>query len=163
MGELAVMSLKDALEKAGFKATNKPEKPKKTFKKREEKTYQPRKKTHTHHKQRTTCDVCRMILPDVELFEHKNPAILHAKWICVSCADKHMIPDTQRKTAQSESSKQRMYRRYFGRTVKHIPSQNEASNSDSAKRDSRNGQGNRNGERGGKKPFQNKRPPGKKY
>ena len=39
-----------------------------------------------------------MILPDVELFEHKNPAILHAKWICVSCADKNMIPDDQRRT-----------------------------------------------------------------
>ena len=48
-----------------------------------------------------------MILPDVELFEHKNPAILHAKWICVSCADKNMIPDDQRRTAQSEKVQSR--------------------------------------------------------
>ena len=161
MGESAVMSLKDALEKAGFKATNKPEKPKRTFKKREEKTYQPRKKTHTHHKQRTTCDVCRMILPDVELFEHKNPAILHAKWICVSCADKHMIPDDLRRTAQSESSKQRMYRRYFGRTVKHIPNQGETPNDPQGKRDSRGRTDNRNGDRAGKKSFQNRKPAGR--
>ena len=161
MGEIAVMSLKDALEKAGFKGTQKSEKPKKTFKKREERTYQPRKKTHTHHKQRTTCDVCRMILPDVELFEHRNPAILHAKWICVSCADKNMIPDDQRRTAQSESSKQRMYRRYFGRTVKHIPNQGEAPNSNPGKREGRGAKDNRSGDRSGKKSFQNKRPAGK--
>ena len=147
------MSLKDALKKAGFKET-KQEKPKRAFKKREEKSYQPRKKTHTHHKQRTTCDVCRMILPDVELFDHKNPAILHAKWICVSCADKNMIPDDQRRTAQSESSKQRMYRRYFGRTVKHIPNQDEPAKGNQEKREGRGRQGNRNND---KKPFHNKR------
>jgi len=155
-GEIAVMSLlKDALKKAGFKESKK-EKPKKTFKKREEKTYQPRKKTHTHHKQRTTCDVCRMILPDVELFEHKNPAILHAKWICVSCADKNMIPDDQRRTAQSESSNQRTYRRYFGRTIKYLPKRDDPPKSHHVKRDARNGQDRRSTHKNDKKPFQKK-------
>ena len=69
-----------------------------------------------------------------------------------------MIPDDLRRTAQSESSKQRIYRRYFGRTVKHIPNQSETSNSSSAKRDSRSGQDNKNGDRSGKKSFQNKKP-----
>ena len=109
--------LKDALEKAGFKATE-PEKKKNRPSK--QRSFQPKKKAHTHHKQRNTCEACQAICPDVELYDHKNPSLLHAKWICVPCADKNMIPDDQRKTAQSESSKQRTFRRYFGRTMKYI-------------------------------------------
>ncbi|MDC0253776.1 hypothetical protein OAK75_02690 [Bacteriovoracales bacterium] len=119
--------LKDVLEKAGFKATE-PEKKKNRPSK--QRSFQPRKKAHTHHKQRNTCEACQAICPDVELYSHKNPSLLHAKWICVPCADKNMIPDDQRKTAQSESSKQRTFRRYFGRTVKYIPKPEETKDQD---------------------------------
>ena len=110
--------LKNALEKAGFKATE-PSKKKKTPSRQQ--SYQPRKKTHSHHKQRNTCEACQIICPDVELYEHRNPALQNARWICVPCADKNMLLDDQRKTAQSESSKQGTFRRYFGRTRKFIP------------------------------------------
>jgi len=110
--------LKNALEKAGFKSTE-PSKKKKTPSRK--KSYQPRKKTHSHHKQRNTCEGCQIICPDVELYEHRNPTLQNAKWICVPCADKNMIPDDQRKTAQSESAIKGTFRRYFGRTRKFIP------------------------------------------
>lgn len=103
-------SLKDALLKAGLKASN-PEvaKPKK------EKQFQPKKKVHTHHGHRTFCEVCNRTLPDVEFYKHRNPTI-NANWICVQCADQHCISDDFRQTNQSEHSRQRIFRREYGRT-----------------------------------------------
>ena len=103
-------SLKDALEKAGFKSTL----PKK---KTVQKPYPgERKKMHTHHEHRTFCEVCKRVQPDVEMYNHSIAVIKYAKWICVRCADENCINDECRQTAQSELSKRGIFRRFFGRT-----------------------------------------------
>ncbi len=102
------MSMKDALKKAGFKAT----------KSENERDHKPKKletKVEVHQKTRNFCEVCDLIQPDVERFQHKNPTI-DAEWICSACADKEMILDEFRMTHQSNFAIQKRYRREYGPT-----------------------------------------------
>ncbi len=103
-------SLKDALVKAGLKSS----KPQNDRPARSNVSGPP-KKTHAHQQARTYCDVCDRTLPDVEHYKHRNPTV-SANWICVGCADKNEIPDSTRTTAQSDSARKGMFRRYYGAT-----------------------------------------------
>ncbi|TDJ04485.1 MAG: hypothetical protein E2O68_08125 [Deltaproteobacteria bacterium] len=104
-------SLKEQLMKAGFKATEKVKVVKPRFDNRR------KKKTHTHHEHRTFCENCKNILPDVEFYNHRVPEVT-GKWICTDCADKNWVPDETRKTAQSEASRNRIFKRSYGRTIR---------------------------------------------
>lgn len=126
-------SLKDALLKAGFKpAKTQNERPKATLNKAppannsaSRPSAPPRshvnpnppapKKIHAHQASRNYCEVCDRTQPDVEQYKHRNPTV-HGQWICISCADKNEIPDSTRVTAQSDMSKKKMFRRFFGST-----------------------------------------------
>ncbi|MDH5581964.1 MAG: hypothetical protein OEY33_08645 [Bdellovibrionales bacterium] len=103
-------SLKDALLKAGLKASS-PQ----VLKKDKPKRHGPKNKVHTHQGHRTFCEVCNRTLPDVEHYNHRNPTV-KANWICVQCADSHSISDNFRTTNQSEHSRQRIFRREYGPT-----------------------------------------------
>ncbi|MGB0454797.1 MAG: hypothetical protein ACPGJV_13895 [Bacteriovoracaceae bacterium] len=104
-------SLKDALKKAGFRSTkNENERERLGPKKNISKNVQ-------NQRARTFCEVCERTLPDVERYKHRNP-MTEAQWICVGCADRLMIEDRFRVTAQSDFSKKRMFRRYYGETIK---------------------------------------------
>ena len=98
-------SLKDALQKAGFKTTRQENERKKIRKK--DKT-----KKMKHQETRNYCEVCNNICPDVERYKHKNPTI-SAQWICARCADRHQIPDSTRITTQSDFAKQGIFHREF--------------------------------------------------
>ena len=103
------MSLKQALLKAGLKSS----------KAENERVHKPKKektKTEVHQEQRNYCEICNCHQPDVERFIHKMP-LIDAQWICVNCADKAMIHDNTRVTAQSNFSKNKQYRRYYGPTL----------------------------------------------
>lgn len=105
------MSLKNALMKAGFKETA-------TAKNQNERENIPKKKkteTILHQEQRNFCEECQQVRPDVELYHHRNPTT-EAEWICVKCADQLKIADTFRKTAQSDTSIKKMFRREHGAT-----------------------------------------------
>ena len=102
------MSLKDALLKAGFHSS-------KIENERVRKPKNEKTKVEKHQEQRNFCEVCETTQPDVELFKHRHPRI-DAEWICLNCADKNEILDDFRKTAQSDHSKNRMYRRFYGHT-----------------------------------------------
>jgi len=52
----------------------------------------------------------------VELYKHRNPTT-EAEWICIRCADQLQISDNFRKTAQSDTSIKKMFRREYGPTV----------------------------------------------
>ena len=105
-------SMKDALLKAGFKATATP--------KAQNEREKVSKKNHTeavsHQEQRNFCEECQQVRPDVELYYHRNPTT-EAEWICVKCADQLKIPDTFRQTAQSDTSIKKMFRREHGATL----------------------------------------------
>ena len=102
-------SLKDALQKAGFKSTKS-----ENERQRSEK-FHKQKNSVKHQQQRNYCEVCNAIQPDVERYKHRNPTI-DAQWICCSCADKNQIPDSTRITNQSDFAKKKMFRREFGPT-----------------------------------------------
>lgn len=104
-------SLKDALLKAGLKST------KNENDRSRRKNWVEVKKSVIHQEQRNYCEACESIQPDVEKYNHRNP-IVDAKWICVSCADKNMIDDKYRVTAQSDFSIKNIFRREFGQTNK---------------------------------------------
>ena len=106
-------SLKDALLKAGIKPTAE----KKPENHREKITKKQVTETIVHQEQRNYCEACDQVRPDVELYKHRNPTT-EAEWICVRCADQLQIPDTFRKTAQSDTSIKKMFRREYGATVK---------------------------------------------
>lgn len=109
------MSLKDALLKAGVKTSkteNMREKPKKVAKKSEK-----------HQQMRNFCEVCELIHPDVERFKHRIP-LLDAEWICLSCADKEMVHDKFRVSAQSQFAKEGRYLREYGPTLNPKEKQN---------------------------------------
>ncbi|MBT3584317.1 MAG: hypothetical protein HN509_05395 [Halobacteriovoraceae bacterium] len=101
-------SMKDALKKAGFKATKD---------NNERKHVAAKKKTDAqkHQEERNFCEVCELIQPDVERFVHRNPTV-DAEWICSACVDKNEIHDKFRKTHQSDFAKKGRYRREFGPT-----------------------------------------------
>ena len=120
-------SMKDALIKAGFK-------PKQGENERQKRAHWEKvKKSVQHQEQRNYCEVCDSIQPDVEKYNHRNPTIT-AQWICVSCADKNLIDDKFRVSAQSDFSIKKLFKREYGMTVKDI---------DSGKRQQRNIDGNR--------------------
>ena len=102
------MSLKDALLKAGVK-TAKTENHRDSPKNLE-------KKSEKHQQMRNFCEVCELIHPDVERFKHRIP-LLDAEWICASCADKEMVHDKFRVTAQSQFAKEKRYMREYGPTL----------------------------------------------
>ena len=102
------MSLKDALQKAGFKSS----------KSENERQLKPKKKkteVEVHQEHRNFCEVCELIHPDVERFVHRHPRI-DAQWICLNCVDKNEILDDFRKTQQSDVARNGRYRRYYGHT-----------------------------------------------
>ena len=105
-------SLKDALLKAGMKATpvisKRPKENQRAFIKK--KTDDQR-----NQEQRNFCEVCETICPDVEYYAHHIPS-LDAKWICCRCADIKMIPDSCRQTAQSDVCRKGIFKREFGET-----------------------------------------------
>lgn len=103
-----VMSLKDALLKAGYQSS-------KTQNERKKKLKKEKTKTEKHQEHRNFCEVCETTQPDVELFKHRNPRI-DAEWICSNCADKNEILDDFRITGQSDFARNRRYRRYYGHT-----------------------------------------------
>jgi len=105
-------TMRDALLKAGLKETATP-------KKENERAPIPKKQkteTHAHQQQRNFCEHCQQVRPDVELYHHRNPTT-QAEWICVKCADQLKILDTFRKTAQSDTSIRKMFRREYGATA----------------------------------------------
>lgn len=105
-------SLKDALLKAGMKETAKPSAANQRDKIAKSKVTEE----VIHQEQRNFCEACEQIRPDVELYKHRNPTT-EAEWICVRCADQLQIADTFRKTAQSDTSIRRMFRREYGATL----------------------------------------------
>lgn len=108
-------SLKDALLEAGLKKTPEP----KSVKAHNEREHIPKKKvteTVIHQEQRNFCEECQQVYPDVEFYAHHNPTT-EAEWICVRCADRLKIADTCRKTAQSDTSIKKMFRREYGATI----------------------------------------------
>ena len=114
-------SLKDALTKAGLK-------PSKKENDRERRgRWVDVKKSVIHQEQRNYCEVCESVQPDVERYKHRNP-IINAQWICVSCADKNLIDDKFRVTAQSDFSKRSIFKREFGQTNKDVSFRKPGSN-----------------------------------
>jgi RNase P subunit RPR2 len=108
-------SLKDALLKAGVKPT--PEtKDVKTINQREKIAKKKVTETVVHQEQRNFCENCEQVLPDVEFYDHFNPTT-EAEWICVRCADRLQIADTCRRTAQSDTSIKKLFRREYGATA----------------------------------------------
>ncbi|MDH4467274.1 MAG: hypothetical protein QE271_04380 [Bacteriovoracaceae bacterium] len=111
--------LKDALLKAGLKPTQQAKAPKDE----NHREHIPKKKlteTVVHQEQRNFCEECSQVRPDVEFYAHKNPTS-EAEWICLRCADQLQILDVCRRTAQSDVSIKRMFRRGYGATVRDIP------------------------------------------
>ena len=105
-------SMKDALLKAGLKPTVTP-------KEQNQREAVPKKKmteSVAHQEQRNFCEECNQVRPDVEFYQHRNPTT-EAEWICVRCADRLKIDDTCRKTAQSDTSIKKMFRREHGATL----------------------------------------------
>ena len=106
-------SLKDALLKAGLKSSKKENERQRRGK------WMDVKKSVVHQEQRNYCEVCESIQPDVEKYKHRNPVVT-GEWICASCADKNMIDDKFRVTAQSDFSIKKIFRREFGQTSKEV-------------------------------------------
>lgn len=123
-------SLKDALKAAGFSGS-------KTQNEREKTRGKVMTKTEKNQFSRNFCEVCERTLPDVERYKHRNPTV-DAQWICVGCADLHMIEDRFRATAQSDFSKSNRFKRFYGETIKLDPNKDRNS-----KKTNRNADGNR--------------------
>ena len=105
-------SLKDALAKIGIKEAPKPIAPNQREKIAKKKVTED----VVHQEQRNFCEACDQVRPDVELYKHRNPTT-EADWICVRCADQLQIADTFRKTAQSDTSIKKLFRREYGATL----------------------------------------------
>lgn len=108
-------SLKDALLKIGIKETKKPVAPV-APNLREKLAKKKITEVVVHQEQRNFCEACDQVRPDVELYKHRNPTT-EAEWICVRCADQLQIADTFRKTAQSDTSIKKLFRREYGATL----------------------------------------------
>ncbi len=104
-------TMKDALLKAGLKPTANP----KEQNEREQISKKKMTESVSHQVQRNFCEECQQVLPDVELYYHRNPTT-EAEWICVKCADRLKIADSFRQTAQSDTSIKKMFRREHGAT-----------------------------------------------
>ena len=109
-------SLKDALKNAGFRQSNQENERERKAK------FSKVKNSVNHQAQRNYCEVCETIQPDVEKYNHRNPTIT-ARWICSSCADKNLIDDKFRVTAQSDFSIKKTFKREYGATRKDLTSQ----------------------------------------
>lgn len=113
--------LKDQLEKLGLRPTWN-ENSEKNYNEQERK---PKPKLITPSQgSRNHCESCDKIAPDVEFYDHQNK-VLRAKWLCTRCADRFAIHDDFRRSAQSDFSKKRAFRREYGPThswnrLKHI-------------------------------------------
>ncbi len=103
-------SLKDALEKAGLKSSKQ-----KNERKRKPKGNRRPTAIEKHQRQRNFCDCCEKTAPDVEFYKHNNSS-LQATWLCIVCADKHLIPDEKRQSNQSDFAMRGTFRRGYGRT-----------------------------------------------
>ncbi len=108
-------TLKDALLKAGVKPTV-VAKPPKAQNEREKIAKKKITETVIHQEQRNYCEACEQVRPDVELYKHRNPTT-EAEWICLRCADQLQILDSCRKSAQSDTSVRKMFRREYGATA----------------------------------------------
>lgn len=108
-------SLKDAMLKAGIKPTPVAKSPK-AQNEREKIAKKQITETVIHQEQRNYCEACEQVRPDVELYKHRNPTT-DAEWICLRCADQLQILDSFRKTAQSDTSIKKMFRREYGATA----------------------------------------------
>lgn len=108
-------SLKDALMKVGLKETASP----KAQNHREKVSKKKLTETVLHQEQRNYCEECNQVRPDVEYYAHRNPTT-QAEWICLRCVDRLKIDDTCRRTAQSETSIKKMFRREHGPTMTNI-------------------------------------------
>jgi hypothetical protein len=106
-------TMKDALFKIGIKEAQKPVAPNQREKLAKKKVTED----VVHQEQRNFCEACDQVRPDVELYKHRNPTT-EAEWICVRCADQLQIADTFRKTAQSDTSIKKLFRREYGATLK---------------------------------------------
>lgn len=105
---MAKKSLKEQLKEAGFRSA-------KMENEREFSKGRERKQAEKHQTTRNFCEHCNLVFPDVELYKHRMPTT-DAEWMCLNCADKLMIDDKFRQTQQSDVSKKKMFRRYFGAT-----------------------------------------------
>lgn len=105
-------SMKDALLKAGARAT--PDK--KDINQRKKVSKKKTTETIKNQTQRNFCEDCEQVQPDVELYKHNNPTT-DAEWICVRCADRLKISDNLRKTAQSDTAIKKLFRREHGVTL----------------------------------------------
>jgi len=105
-------SLKEQLLAAGLTSTPNP----KDQNTREKISKKKITEAVVHQEQRNFCEECQLVQPDVELYHHRNPTT-EAEWICVRCADRLKIPDTCRKTAQSDTSIKRLFKREHGATL----------------------------------------------
>ncbi len=114
------MSLKAAFLKAGIKPSAEPKSPK-AENAREKISKKKMTDEVIHQGQRNYCEVCDQVRPDVEQYAHRNPTT-DAEWICVKCADQLQILDKFRKTAQSDTSIKKMFKREFGPTIHIEPS-----------------------------------------
>jgi len=106
-------SLKNALKDAGFRQSNQENE------RERKKKWTKTNKSVSHQEQRNYCEVCDSIQPDVEKYNHRNPTI-RVQWICVSCADKNLIDDKFRATAQSDFSMKKTFKREYGATRKDL-------------------------------------------
>lgn len=103
------VSLKDALQQAGFQKTKKENERKHIPKTR-------KMKSEIHQEERNFCEVCSSVQPDVEKYKHRNQ-LLVAEWICCNCADEYLIHDQFRITEQSDFSKKKTFSRRYGPTL----------------------------------------------
>ena len=103
-------SLKEALEKAGLKATGSENK-----RKRKPKRSGKPKAIEKHQRQRNFCDCCKKTAPDVEYYKHNNQSV-DARWLCIKCADEKLISDDTRQTNQSDFAIKGTFRRQYGKT-----------------------------------------------
>ena len=112
---MAATSLKDALQNLGLRSS----------KAANERARAPRGRrewaSEKHQRARTFCEVCEGDHGDVEHYRHKNPTLTQAQWICLGCADKHMIDDGDRTTHQSELSRGGRFKRFYGATRNFSP------------------------------------------
>ena len=108
-------SLKEALLKAGLQSAKPESKKVKPSPAPSVKSFEEKKRLHTHQDHQIQCQVCNRIQPDVEYYKHNLPQV-HVHWICCQCADNLFIMDECRETMQSEFARKGMFRRNFGRT-----------------------------------------------
>ncbi|MFH1652843.1 MAG: hypothetical protein ABIE74_02195 [Pseudomonadota bacterium] len=110
--------LKDAFMKAGInpvKYETKEDKREKATKSLLKKSDAAIKKEHIQ----TICENCQKTAPDVERYNHRN-RLIRGNWLCLQCADENSIDDSFRTTSQSTHSRQKMFRRRYGRTVRSV-------------------------------------------